>query len=170
VADDLKIERAEAEELAPLNRSKLVLKLSLLSDPKLLCVVRAAVGEMAMRTGFSEAQVRSVVLAVDEALANVIRHAYQGRFDRPIQISFYRGQVRSGSDVREALKIQIVDRGVPVEAAKLVGRSLDDVRPGGLGLHFIREIMDSVEFQHIAGRNYLRLIKSVRPAEPSETE
>ncbi len=32
------------------------------------------------------------MLAVDEALANVIRHAYQGSFDRPIQIAFYRGQ------------------------------------------------------------------------------
>ena len=154
-----------------MNTSKLVLKLSLLSDPKLLCVVRAAVGEVALTTGFTEAEVRSVVLAVDEALANVIRHAYQGSHDRPIQIAFYRGQTRAeGGTRREALMIQIVDRGVPVEPERLVGRALDDIRPGGLGLHFIREIMDSVTFRHIGGRNYLRLIKSVTPAKPSGTE
>ena len=90
-----------------------MLKLSFISDPKLLCVVRAAVGEMAVTVGFGEAEVRSVVLAVDEALANVIRHAYHGSFDRPIQIAFYRGQIKGKEGMREALKIQIVDRGIP---------------------------------------------------------
>lgn len=153
-----------------MNTSKLVLKLSLLSDPKLLCVVRAAVGEVALTTGFTEAEVRSVVLAVDEALANVIRHAYQGSHDRPIQIAFYRGQIKAEREPREALTIQIVDHGMPVEPERLVGRALDDIRPGGLGLHFIREIMDSVTFRHVEGRNYLRLIKSLTPAKPSGTE
>jgi anti-sigma regulatory factor (Ser/Thr protein kinase) len=153
-----------------LNRSKLVLKLSFVSDPKLLCVVRAALGEMAVAVGFGEAEVRSVVLAVDEALANVIRHAYHGSFDRPIQIAFYRGQIKSKEGMREALKIQIVDQGAPVEAERLVGRALDDIRPGGLGLHFIREIMDSVTFSHAGGRNYLRLIKSLTPAKHSGTK
>jgi anti-sigma regulatory factor (Ser/Thr protein kinase) len=144
-------------------RNTLLLKLSFASDPKLLCTVRAAVSEMAVIFGFGEAEVRSIVLA------NVIRHAYQGAFDRPIQVSFYR-QVRSGEGVPDALKIQIVDRGIPVEAERLVGRALDDIRPGGLGLHFIREIMDSVTFRHAGGRNYLRLIKSPTPAKPSGTE
>ena len=147
-----------------------MLKLSFISDPKLLCVVRAAVGEMAVTVGFGEAEVRSVVLAVDEALANVIRHAYHGSFDRPIQIAFYRGQIKGEGEVREALKIQMVDRGIPVDPERLVGRALDDIRPGGLGLHFIREIMDSVTFRHTGGRNYLRLIKSLTPAKPSGTE
>jgi anti-sigma regulatory factor (Ser/Thr protein kinase) len=100
----------------------------------------------------------------------VIRHAYNGSYDRPIQISFYRGQVSRGGDAREALKIQIVDRGIPVDPERLVGRSLDDIRPGGLGLHFIRETMDSVTFRHVRGRNYLRLIKSLTPAEPGQAE
>jgi anti-sigma regulatory factor (Ser/Thr protein kinase) len=117
--------------------------------------------------GFRDAEVRSIVLAVDEALANVIRHGYKGAVDRPIQVSFYRSPVKGAKD---ALKIQIVDQGVPVDSEKLVGRSLDDIRPGGLGLHFIREIMDSVTFRHVGGRNYLRLIKSPTPAKSSGTE
>jgi anti-sigma regulatory factor (Ser/Thr protein kinase) len=160
----------EVKGLDQLNRSTLLLKLSLLSDPRLLCAVRAAVGEVAVIFGFQDAEVRSIVLAVDEALANVIRHAYQGVYDRPIQVSFYRVQVRPGQGGRDALKIQIVDHGAPVEPERLVGRQLDDIRPGGLGLHFIREIMDSVTFRHVGGRNYLRLIKSPTPAKPSGTE
>jgi anti-sigma regulatory factor (Ser/Thr protein kinase) len=36
---------------------------------------------------------------------------------------------------------------------------LDDVKPGGLGLHFIQESMDIVEFKHADGTNRLRLVK-----------
>jgi serine/threonine-protein kinase RsbW len=142
----------------------------MVSEPRLLCAVRAAVGEMSVLSGFADAEVRSIVLAVDEALANVIRHAYKGAFDRPIQVSFYRVPKKPGKGAHDALKIQIVDKGVKVEPARLVGRSLDDIRPGGLGLHFIREIMDSVTFRHVGGRNYLRLIKSPTLAKPSGTE
>ena len=153
-----------------MNRSTLLLKLSLLSDPRLLCAVRAAMGEVAGIFGFRDAEVRSIVLAVDEALANVIRHAYKGALDRPIHISFYRVPARARGGGKDALKIQIVDQGVPLEPGRLVGRALDDIKPGGLGLHFIREIMDSVTFRHVGGRNYLRLIKSPTQAKPSGTQ
>ncbi len=68
--------------------------------------------------------------------------------------------------MREALMMQIVDR---ASGSNLNGwwAALDDIRPGGLGLHFIREIMDSVTFRHIGGRNYLRLIKSLTPQNPA---
>ncbi len=150
-----------------MNRNTLLLKLSLLSDPRLLCAVRAAVGEVAAVSGFKDAELRSVVLAVDEALSNVIRHAYRGASDCPIQISFYRSHLKHDGNARDALQIQIVDRGVPVQPERLIGRSLDDIRPGGLGLHFIRETMDSVTFRHAGGRNYLRLIKSPTSVESS---
>jgi anti-sigma regulatory factor (Ser/Thr protein kinase) len=60
-----------------LSQSTLLLKLSLLSDPKLLCAVRAAVGEVTVMFGFRDAEVRSIVLAVDEALANVMTAPYR---------------------------------------------------------------------------------------------
>jgi serine/threonine-protein kinase RsbW len=40
------------------------------------------------------------------------------------------------------------------------------VRPGGLGLHFIRETMDEVEFSHIDGKNRLRLVKIIHAQGP----
>jgi serine/threonine-protein kinase RsbW len=46
-----------------------------------------------------------------------------------------------------------------VDPAKLRGRRLDEIKPGGLGLHFIRQSMDVVEFKREQGTNQLRLIK-----------
>ena len=135
----------------------------------MLCVIRAAVGEMASSVGFDASQVRSIVLAVDEGMTNVIRHAYGGRFDRPIEVCFYRGQARDGDGLRDSLEIRIVDRGEPVNIRELRGRSLDEIRPGGLGLHFIREAMDNVSFRHVKGRNYLRLIRFLTPVKPGDT-
>jgi anti-sigma regulatory factor (Ser/Thr protein kinase) len=125
----------------------------------MLCVVRATVGEMAATSGFAPEDIRLIVLSVDEALTNVIRHAYGGATDRPIRLLLQHGQTKRGNRMCDALEISVVDQGAPVEEEKLHGRELEDVRPGGLGLHFIRETMDSVIFRHSKGRNYLRLIK-----------
>jgi anti-sigma regulatory factor (Ser/Thr protein kinase) len=109
-----------------------------------------------------------VVLAVDEALTNIIRHAYQGKAEQPIEVSFRRIQaVRDGAG-RPALEIVLEDRGVTVERGKLYGRKLEDVRPGGLGLHFIKHGMDTVEFRRTWGRNQLRLVKWLYAPKPSE--
>jgi anti-sigma regulatory factor (Ser/Thr protein kinase) len=133
--------------------------MELRSDPAMLCVVRNALGELATKLGFSETDCRAVVLAVDEALTNIIRHAYLGDSERPIEVSFRRIHLPLNGKSRDALEIVLEDRGAKVNPKKLCGRALEDVRPGGLGLHFIRESMDTVEFSRRWGRNRLRLVK-----------
>jgi serine/threonine-protein kinase RsbW len=54
-----------------------------------------------------------------------------------------------------------------VDPAKLRGRQLDEIKPGGLGLHFIRRSMDTVEFTRRRGVNELRLIKYLQDARQS---
>jgi anti-sigma regulatory factor (Ser/Thr protein kinase) len=133
--------------------------MELRSNPEMLCVVRQALGQLAAGLGFSEAECHAVVLAVDEALTNIIRHAYLGNVDGRIEASFHRTQVAQNGQRRDALEILLEDRGAAVNPEKLCGRALEDVKPGGLGLHFIRECMDTVEFSHSGGRNQLRLVK-----------
>jgi len=141
------------------SQGSLLLRMELRSNPETLCVVRNALGELAQTLGFPEAECRAVVLAVDEALTNIIRHAYQGRTEQPIEASFRRIRVvRDGANT-PALEIVLEDRGMTVDSEKLCGRKLEDVRPGGLGLHFIRESMDTVEFRRKWGRNQLRMVK-----------
>jgi anti-sigma regulatory factor (Ser/Thr protein kinase) len=143
------------------NGRSLLLKMELRSNPETLCVVRGALSQLAETLGFSESECRAVVLGVDEALTNIIRHAYAGQSEQPIEVWFHRIQVPSHGANTEALEIVLLDQGKKVDEAKLCGRALEDVRPGGLGLHFIRETMDEVEFSHANGRNQLRLVKII---------
>jgi len=141
------------------SRGSLLLRMELRSNPAMLCVVRNALGQLAATLGFSEPECREVVLAVDEALTNIIRHAYLGDAERPIEASFRRIHASRADKSGDALEIVLEDRGVTVNSKKMCGRALEDVRPGGLGLHFIRECMDTVEFSRRNGRNQLRLVK-----------
>ena len=132
----------------------------------MLCVVRNALAQLAAMLGFSEQECHAVVLAVDEALTNIIRHAYGGHPDRPIEVLFRRILASSCGKSGEALEIVLVDSGKNVDRAKLCGRALEDVKPGGLGLHFIRESMDALEFRRRVGRNQLRLVKFLPKPDP----
>ena len=142
----------------------LLLKLELRSNPNLLCVIRGAVERLTEVFGFSAPERRSVTRAVDEALGNVMRHAYCGRLDRPIAVHFRRVQRRSKGQIDEGLEVLLWDRGPAIDTAKLCGRKLDEIRPGGLGLHFIRQAMDTVEFTRVGRTNRLRLVKYLQPA------
>jgi len=141
------------------SQGSLLLRMELQSNPEMLCVVRGALGRLTEKLGFPEPECRAVVRAVDEALTNIIRHAYHGQTDRPIEAWFRSIQVRRDGAQKIALEIVLEDQGVRVDRARLHGRPLEDVRPGGLGLHFIRQSIDTVEFRHRKGKNQLRLVK-----------
>ena len=151
-----------------MSRSSLLLRMELRSNPETLGVVRNALEQLARTLGFPETECRAVVLAVDEALTNIIRHAYQGKAEQPIEVSFRRIQAARDGARRPALEIVLEDRGFTVQRGKLYGRELEDVRPGGLGLHFIKESMDTVEFRRRSGRNQLRLVKWLYAPKPAE--
>ena len=81
-----------------------------------------------------------LVLAIAEAAQNIVKHAYQNQETKErmeIKISLINGE----------LEIGFYDKGRPVDQAKVRHRSIDDVKPGGLGTFFIQQIMDAVEFR-----------------------
>jgi serine/threonine-protein kinase RsbW len=145
-----------------------LLKLELYSDPQLLCVVRGALERLTEVFGFSPPDRRSVTRAVDEALTNIMRHCYNGRTDQPIEVYCTRIPPR-GSERTDGLEILLCDKGPAVDPSKLRGRRLDEIKPGGLGLHFIRQSMDSVEYRRIGDTNEFRLVKYLQPATQSRT-
>jgi anti-sigma regulatory factor (Ser/Thr protein kinase) len=142
-----------------LRNSGLLLNLTLVSDPLLLCVVRAAIERLTEVSGFSPPECRSITRAVDEAVANVMRHAYGGSLDKRIEVSCKRISGMVNGIPREGLEIELLDQGLPFDQSKLTARSLDEVKPGGLGLHFIRDSMDVMEHSRENGVNRLRLVK-----------
>lgn len=147
---------------------ELLLRLQLESNPETLCLVRATLQQATEVMHFQEPDSRAIVRSVDEALANVIRHAYGGQRGKPIEVVCSRLPGEAGSGAPGGLEIVLMDSGVPVNPEKLQGRSLEDVRPGGLGLHFIKQSMDVVEFRHINGKNLLRMVKYLAPSKPVE--
>ncbi|MEK7821122.1 MAG: ATP-binding protein, partial [Pseudomonadota bacterium] len=100
--------------------------------------IRAAVGEAVRAVGGTEELARDVTIAVDEACQNVIRHAYKGdpKGEMVIEIG------REGAKLIILLK----DFAPTIDPSTVRPRDLDDIRPGGLGTHLIREIMDEVAF------------------------
>ena len=118
-----------------------------------LRLIRNTVKETATFCGFSGSDVGDIVLAVDEACQNVIRHAYGSEGEGDISI-----ELRRRAD---AMIILIRDFADPVDISRIKPRDLDDVRPGGLGTYLISEVMDEVDFlpPPIDGGNLLRLVK-----------
>ena len=145
-----------------------LLKLELHSDPQLLSVVRGALERLTEVFGFSPPERRSVTRAVDEALTNIMRHCYNGRTDQPIEVCCSRVRSRV-SERGDGLEILLCDQGPAVDPAKLRGRRLDEIKPGGLGLHFIRQSMDTVEYQRTGTTNQFRLVKYLQPSTQSRT-
>ena len=144
-------------------KPEMLLKLELQSNPEALCLVRATVERAAEVLRFQDAETRAIVRSVDEALANVMRHAYGGRPGLPIEMSCRRVKHGGQKAAQDGIEILLADKGPPVKLSMLRGRPLDEVRPGGLGLHFIRQSMDKVEFSRKKGKNLLRMVKYLSP-------
>ena len=90
-------------------RRQLLLRLQLLSNPQVLCGVRGAVSPIAGVVGFGEEDCRAITLAVDEAIANVIRHAYGGEAGKTIEVEF--NQLDEANGGKPGLEIVLVDVG-----------------------------------------------------------
>jgi anti-sigma regulatory factor (Ser/Thr protein kinase) len=138
---------------------QLTVKLTMNSDPRLLRVVRSAVEQFASVCGFPEEQCRAITLAVDEAVCNVIRHAYHDKRDQQVELTC-RHEDR-------ALELVLVDHGQAVDRTKVCSRPLDEIRSGGLGTHIIRQAMDDVSYESLPGGNRLRLVKYLPKTEKS---
>lgn len=108
------------------------------SSPKFLRVVRAILSEITHEAGFDEKTGKDIILAVDEACTNVIKHSYHEDDGRKIIISF--------SMHPDRLTVEIRDFGEKVDPKRIQHRKLEEVKPGGLGVLFIKSSMDEVDF------------------------
>jgi len=118
-------------------------KITVRSCPRLLQAVRGFVRCFYQAYGVDRDKIDELVMAVDEACTNAIRHAYGGRDDAPIEIE---------ARVDETwLELQIRDRGetAPQERVKpkpLEAPDLEELKPGGLGVGLIYQVFDDVRY------------------------
>ncbi len=119
----------------------------MVSDPVYLSGAREMVASVSRRMGFSEEACGQIALAVDEALCNVIRHGYERRRDGPIWLSVWPIAGDNGTTGVCGIRIVVEDEAKQVDPSQIKSRDLDEVRPGGLGVHIIKEVMDEVNFE-----------------------
>lgn len=137
-------------------------RMSITSTPRCLPVVRAAAERMASEGGFSPTDAHSISWAVDEALTNVIRHGYQSAAGQPIEVTLEPVRCEDG---RTGMRVIVRDFGRQVDPCTIKGRPLDEVRPGGLGVHVIQTVMNEVEYSCPSdGGMLLRMVKYCSPA------
>lgn len=136
-----------------------LLELHFLARADRLKLVRGSVRAAARMCGFDDSTAQSIVLAVDEACQNVIVHGYKRRPDGAVILSLYRSS--------DGILVRLRDFAPLVDPTTVKPRDLNDVRPGKLGTHFIREIMDTVEFRPAPeGKgNLLEMTKQTGPTQ-----
>lgn len=136
-------------------KGKPALVLQVPSETRFLVVIRDIAKRMAEAAGFDETTAGKVALAVDEATTNVIEHAYHGASGKVVEVRI--------EDRGSELCVDVVDTGDMVNPRTLprvdLTRYASERRTGGLGVHLMEKIMDSVTFRRTARRNVCCLVK-----------
>lgn len=108
----------------------------------------------AVKSGFSENARNRVRLAAEEALVNVILHAYPGA-EGPVAVSW-------AKEAGPSLIIEIRDEGVPFDPLAVqdpdTGAGLEERKVGGLGIFFMREVADDLSYRREEKENVLTLV------------
>jgi serine/threonine-protein kinase RsbW len=109
------------------------------SDPAHLAPVRKAVEGFAAQNGFAQKAVHDVGLCLNEALANVMRHAYGGRKDGPIVVT-------AEASAAE-LVVRVRDWGNGIDPSTIPHEPYNPLTPGGVGLICLSELLDQMVYE-----------------------
>ena len=130
------------------------MELKISSDPRWLRVVRAMMEEVSRLAGFSDGERCGIVIAVDEALSNVMKHSYKGDPNGQVSLSCVADD--------GCLEIVLRDQGEAFDPKRLEPPPPDEMRVGGRGIFLMRSTMDEVKFERHGDVNLLRLRKYVK--------
>lgn len=134
-------------------------ELKVKSKTENLSEIRDFVSTNALNAGIPAATIDNIILAVDEACTNIIKHAYKLSPQGEIII-------RIDYD-EEKFTITIIDYGKSFEPERVPLPDLQkyyrEHRVGGLGMYLIKSLMDHVEYTTIPGKyNQVLLSKNIR--------
>lgn len=135
-------------------------RLKLPANSENLDIIRKFISGIAENMGFSEEDIYQIELAVDEACSNVIRHAYLGKDNEKDNILVI---VKTKP---KQIVISIADTGIGFNPNSIKTPNMDEylkrMKPGGLGLHLIKTLMDDVSFRIKPGvHNEVKMTKKL---------
>lgn len=128
------------------------------SSTENLSLIREFVAKVGLQAGMSDIDISKIELAVDEACANVIEHAYGN--DKSQEVL-----VRANVD-EEKITFHIIDTGIGFDPTQVKQEELEQLiekrRSGGLGMRLIKTLMDEIQYEIIPGqKNELRMVKKL---------
>jgi anti-sigma regulatory factor (Ser/Thr protein kinase) len=134
------------------------------NDTKYLNTVRDFVVEVVGNSAFPKIDMGRIVLAVDEAVTNIIEHAYSNKREGEVDIQL---ELQANATKFECI---IHDSGIHFNMDNVSNPDMDEHvsegKKNGLGIFLMRQIMDMVEYEFEEGVvNRLRMIKYVNPAD-----
>ena len=103
--------------------------------------VRTFSREVFEKINLPQEQKDELVLAIAEAAQNIVKHGYKG-----VEETNDRMEIKISLKDKD-LEIGFFDKGKPVVPGNIQHRKLDDIKPGGLGTYFIKQIMDEAVFK-----------------------
>ena len=121
------------------------------SDPRWLRLARGVVHQFLEQTGFDATQREEIAVAVGEAVANVIRHAYRGDIRQKFSLLCKEGN--------GAVEIELRDQGEPFDPPTEPITPPDETCAGGRGIFMMQAIMDEIEYTRQGSTNSVRMKK-----------
>jgi serine/threonine-protein kinase RsbW len=132
--------------------------LTIPSDLGLLPLVRSFIEAACSVACCDGCTTDAVVMATDEAVNNIMRHAHRGHPEATIQIQCF--------PQADCIEVRLLDEGEPFDLATVPHLDPSELRIGGRGVFLMRALMDELICQPLGERgNTLRMVKR-RPAPP----
>ena len=120
------------------------------SDSLSLKLIRADIKDFLSINHVDDIDSGYIIIAINEACMNIIQHANDGEYDGDIVVNV--------SLLADVLTLEITDQAHTVDTNKLIGRDITAIEPGGLGIHLIKDIMDTIEYSAIDKNQGNRLL------------
>jgi len=143
------------------------IKLTIESRFENVALVGISVNRICREAGLSEQGAFEVEVCVVEAVNNVIKHAYQEKPGKEVEIYL--------EVTAHALDVKVADAGHPLPAKMLrprrpqIGKGVE-LSDSGRGLFIIHSLMDQVSYATGEGRNVLSLTRHLVEPEPAASE
>ncbi|HIJ59036.1 MAG TPA: ATP-binding protein [Nitrospirae bacterium] len=121
------------------------------SHPMYLSMIRIFLEKLLKLIDIQTLIIEDIKSAVDEACSNVIKYAYKYSYDKTIKVYF--------SYSPKEIVVIIEDYGEKPQDLSFQGRDLLDLKPGGLGMHFIKKAFDEIVFKSSKKTNKLKMVR-----------
>lgn len=125
------------------------MKLTFTSDPEQLCHVREHVRRFLESLPLDETERYLMLMGIDEACSNIIRHAYHNASGKRIQI-----ELRAS---KQEFLCRLRDYGTPADPARFRVRKMNEGEAGGMGYHLMHRAFDDVDYRPQKRGTELRL-------------